>query len=250
MSRTKGFLYLLKMDIVRTFRDIRYVIFIVILPIIFYVFYTRTFDAQTILNGVPWSKYYMISMAAFGVIGNAVNFMGVRIQKERSENWYQFLKVSSIPEFAYNISRSVSYIILSLISIFLVFLTGAIFEGAILTVAQYVLCIGVLLIGSLVFVSLALIISCMGSAAHPIGTIVYLMLSFVGGLWVPIEAMPTFLQQIAKLTPSYNYAAILWNNLGGKAFPLESLVILFIWFIIFTAIYFMLLRLKRTSESY
>lgn len=76
---TKGFLYLTKTDIIRTFRDIRYVVVILILPIIFYLFFVQ--GAKGDLHGVTVPVYYLISMSAFSVIGNAINFMGSKLQK-------------------------------------------------------------------------------------------------------------------------------------------------------------------------
>lgn len=247
MNKFKGLLYMLKIDILRTFRDIKYITFIIALPIILYLLYTQMFNPNIKINGITWSAYSMIALAAFGIIGNAVSFLGVRVQGEHSENWYQFLKVSSIPEFSYNISRSMSYIVLSFIIICLMFIVGAVFKGAILEVSQYILCTIALLIGSLVFISLALIVSCMGSAAQPLGTLLYLVLSFVGGLWLPVDSMPSFMQKIAKWSPSYNYANIVWSNLGGQAFPWGSVLNLIAWMAIFLAIYYFILKVKKNK---
>lgn len=246
MTRAKGYLYLIKTDIVRTFRNMRYVIGILALPIIFYLLFVQ--GARGTEYGLKVPVYYLISMSAFSVIGNAVNFMGSKLQKERSQNWYQFLRVSSIPEIAYSIAQCISFIVISFISIVAIFVVGFLFEGVRLNLSQYLICIGILIIGSLVFIALALIISCFGSAAHPIGTLVYLMLSFVGGLWLPIEAMPSVMEKTAKLLPSYNYVKIVWDYLGRQEFQIKHVTNLLIWFVIFVVVYFFVFKLTKTSN--
>lgn len=145
----------------------------------------------------------------------------------------------------YNISKTVSYIVLSFVGVILILLVGFFTQGVRLDFLQICIFFGYLMIGSIVFIALALLISLLGSAAQPLGTLLYLMLSFIGGLWMPIDAMPVFLQHIAKFTPSYNYAKVMWNMIGHQSFPVQSIVILIVWFLIFIIIYVFLT--KKTS---
>lgn len=245
MAGIKGFGYLVKLDILRTFRDIRYVIFVILLPVIFYFLYMQLFDPSTQLNGTTWATYAMVSMGAFGIMGTAINFMGARLQKEKSEKWYDFLKVTAIPEIYYSVSKTLSYIVLSLVSVFLILLVGFLTQGVRLDFLQVIILFAYLIAGSVVFIALALLISLIGTAAQPLGTLLYLLLSFVGGLWMPVNSMPTLLQHIAKLTPSYHYAKIMWNMIGHEAFPLASVYFLIGWFLIFSAAYLLLARKRQ-----
>lgn len=245
MNRIKGFGYLVKLDILRTFRDLRFVVLVIMLPVIFYVLYMQLFDPKSKLNGTTWATYAIVSMAAFGIMGTAINFMGTRLQKERDEKWYDFLKITAIPETYYSISKTISYIVLSFVSVFLMLLIGFLTQGVRLDFLQVMILFGYLVVGSAVFVSLALLISLMGTGAQPLGTLLYLLLSFIGGLWIPVEAMPTLLQHIAKLMPTYHYAKIMWNMVGHEPFSLTSLLFLIGWFLVFSIVYGLLTRRKR-----
>lgn len=245
MRRIRGFGYLVKLDLLRTFRDMRYVVFVILLPVIFYVLYMQLVDPGTRLNGTNWATYSAVSMSAFGVMGTAINFMGARLQKEKSEKWYDFLKVTAIPELYYSVSKTLSYIVLSLVSVFLILLVGFLTQGVRLSVLQVMILFAYLMAGSLVFISLALLISLIGSAAQPLGTLLYLLLSFVGGLWMPVESMPKFLAHIAEFMPSYHYGKIMWNMIGHKAFPYTSLLFLIGWFLLFSFAYLWLTRRSR-----
>lgn len=113
---------------------------------------------------------------------------------------------------------------------------------------QYFMCIAILIAGSLVFIALALIVSRLGSAAHPIGTLLYLMLSFVGGLWLPVEAMPSMMQKAAKTLPSYNYVKIVWDYLGGLHFQAEHVINLLVWLFIFVGAFFLICKFTKSSK--
>jgi ABC-2 type transport system permease protein len=52
------------------------------------------------------------------------------------------------------------------------------------------------------------------NAAPGVINLVYLPLSFCGGLWMPIEALPHWLQQIAHGLPSFWFARLALGSLG------------------------------------
>ncbi len=108
----------------RTLRDIRYIGFIVILPIIFYVMFTAIFAKNAAVNDLAWSKYSLISMLSFGIVGNAINLLGTRIANERQDKWMDFIKVSPISSLYYNVSFVITFLVISLLTMFLLFVTA------------------------------------------------------------------------------------------------------------------------------
>ena len=94
---------------------------------------------------------------------------------------------------------------------------------------------------------MALLIGRLDSLSQPIGTITYLVLSFLGGLWMPVAAMPKFLSQIATFLPSYNYARLGWRLLENKGIDVRSVTILFIYIICFLGIYILLQRKEQAN---
>lgn len=105
------------------------------------------------------------------------------------------------------------------------------------------------LLGSIPFLILALIIGEFGSAAQPIGTgtILYLFLSFLGGLWMPIDAMPETMRKIAKYLPSYLYADNGWKILANKSFSFNNVIGLVVWSTIFLIIYFLTQTIRKKN---
>lgn len=214
----------------RTLRDIRYIGFIVILPIIFYVMFTAIFAKNASVNDLAWSKYSLISMLSFGIVGNAINLLGTRIANERQDKWMDFIKVSPISSLYYNISFVITFLVISLLTMFLLFVTAFFWQGVTFSIMDYLGIAILLLLGSIPFLLFGVIVGYLGSAAQPVGTMLYLVLSFLGGLWMPVAAMPDKIQGIAKLLPTFSLASLGWNFLSNTSI-VTPFIILFIYFI-------------------
>lgn len=214
----------------RTLRDIRYIGFIVILPIIFYVMFTAIFAKNAAVNDLAWSKYSLISMLSFGIVGNAINLLGTRIANERQDKWMDFIKVSPISSLYYNVSFVITFLVISLLTMFLLFVTAFFWQGVTFSIMDYLGIAILLLLGSIPFLLFGVIVGYLGSAAQPVGTMLYLVLSFLGGLWMPVVAMPDKIQGIAKLLPTFSLASLGWNFLSNTS-TVKPFLILFIYFI-------------------
>lgn len=246
MFQASRLFFLIWLDIKRVFRDTKYVLFIIALPVIFYIIYTAIFPKNANVNDVPWSEYCLISMIAFGIMGNAINLLGTKIADERKK-WYTYLRVSPVNSIYYVISHVFSYLLISVAFTFLMFVVAYLYKGINLGVLETIN-IGITLnIGSVVFLIMALLIGRLDSLSQPIGTITYLVLSFLGGLWMPVAAMPKFLSQIATFLPSYNYARLGWRLLENKGIDVRSVTILFIYIICFLGIYILLQRKEQAN---
>lgn len=57
MNQVSSLFFLIWLDIKRVFRDTKYVLFIIALPVIFYIIYTAIFPENANVNGVSWSEY-------------------------------------------------------------------------------------------------------------------------------------------------------------------------------------------------
>lgn len=230
-------IHLIFLDIKRVFRDFKYVFFVIILPILFYILYNELFATNAAVDGVKWSQYSLVSMIAFGIMGNSINLLGTKIADERKGKWYDYLNVSPINSRMYGISHIFSFLIISIIFTCLMFVVGQLCYRVDITFIS-ALKIGFFLnFGSIVFLFMALIIGGLGSLAQPLGTVIYLFLSFLGGLWMPVAAMPTTMQTIAKLLPSYSFAKLGWDVLIGNTIDFLNILLLALYCIIFLAIY-------------
>jgi ABC-2 type transport system permease protein len=74
----------------------------------------------------------------------------------------------------------------------------------------------VVTIGVVPFASLGLLLGLLmpANAAPGVINLVYLPLSFCGGLWMPIESLPHWLQSLAHCLPSFWFSRLALRSLG------------------------------------
>ncbi|HCT0452581.1 TPA: ABC transporter permease [Staphylococcus pseudintermedius] len=248
MKKAKSFLYLTQLNTRRIFRDFKYVLLIIALPMFFYVIYSEIFPQNAAVNGISWKEYSLISLICFGIMGNAINLLGTKVANEKNDNWYAYLKVSVINPNAYMMSYLFSYFLISFIFSVAMILLGYFYNDIHIAFYKLVEIVILLSVFSFAFLFLALIIGQLGSAAQPIGTIVYLLLSFLGGLWIPIDAMPKHMQAFAEILPSYRYGHIGWSILSEGRIHIEDVLYLIGYAILFFIIFLVLSKVNGKNK--
>lgn len=233
-----------KAEILRTLRNRRFIIFSMLMPIIFYFIFTSTVGDNMQVQGIEWKAYYLMSMTAFGIIGTNLITMGVRFAQERAQGWTRLLRIAPLRSSVYLLSKMISQSILNLSTIVIMFTVGGLAKGIELTPAQWLLCGLWLWIGALPFMALGTLIGTLKSAevVQVIANILYMGLAVLGGLWMPITIMPSFIQQLAKFLPSYRYAQGAWNILSGHAVSWAGFAILAAYILLFMLLSTYILR--------
>ena len=61
-------------------------------------------------------------------------------------------------------------------------------------------------------------------AALPIANLVYLLLSFLGGLWMPPEAMPEWARVFSPWLPTRYWAEVVWASAWDRPWPTSALL--------------------------
>jgi ABC-2 type transport system permease protein len=86
----------------------------------------------------------------------------------------------------------------------------------VLTPWQIVRMLGLTMVGVIPFacMGMALALLVPFSSAPGIANMIYLPMSFCGGLWVPLMFLPHFLQKIAVLLPTYHLAQLMLGIFG------------------------------------
>jgi ABC-2 type transport system permease protein len=128
--------------------------------------------------------------------------------------------------------------VVTLPALVLVFIAGGTIGGVSLTAGQWLSTGLAVWLGLIPFAVLGLVIGFAGTVdtVQPISMITYLGLSILGGLWFPVEAFPTFLQEVAKITPSYWLADLGRSVLAGDGVPLTAVLVLAGWTVALAAL--------------
>jgi ABC-2 type transport system permease protein len=169
-------------------------------------------------NGLQ-ALYSFATLSVFGTMAPGLFGFGVSLAFEREYGLLVFKQALPMPPGAYLLARmAMAMIFATIISLLLIVLAK--FAGHVpLSFAQglKVYLIGVF--GVLPFCAIGLCVGAFvsGQAAPAIVNVIYLPMSFLSGLWVPLPILPHVLQQIAPIWPSFHLAQLSLDTLGAAS---------------------------------
>jgi ABC-2 type transport system permease protein len=188
-------------------RNRQFLLFTVLLPAGFTVFFTRVFAGVPGGISQEQAAATMVSMMAYGAIGAALGAT-IRLSFDRASGWLRQLRVTPVPQTSVVAVDVAVGMLLTLPPLVVVALVGRFVNGVQLEPGAWLGLVGVLWLGSAVFVALGLLLGWAleeKAAGGAIG-ITGVVLAALGGLWVPVEIFPSGMRAVAHALPSYWYA--------------------------------------------
>lgn len=211
----------------------------ILFPILFFAMFGLP-NVKYSLEGVNAGAYMVVSYAAYSLLSVALFSFGVSVAAERGMGWTRLLRVSPMPPALYFLAKIVTAMIMGLVSV-LCLVTFARFAGGV-TIAPETLALVLakLLAGMVPFVALGLFIGYVTTptSAAPIAQLIFLPLSFMSGLFIPISQGPEFLRHLAPYMPAYHFAQLGWGTIGAKTSGTAGEHAL--WLLGYTAVFFTL----------
>jgi ABC-2 type transport system permease protein len=206
------------LEIRRTLRNGRYVVFTLGFPAGFYLLFTMLYGKSAAAAGYDFNALYMVAMAAYGATGAALNTNSIVLAMERASGWTRQLRVTPLGPAAYVLAKAAMAVCVALPAVAVVSLLGVLVRHVQLSAQAWAGFLLATWLGTLPFAALGVLL---GYALDPqsaqAGTlIVYFALSILGGLWFPYSIMPHAMQVVARLLPSYHFAALGWNAVAGR----------------------------------
>jgi ABC-2 type transport system permease protein len=232
-----------------TLRQVEFVFFTVALPVAMFLLFNGLFGAQS-FGQVNVGMMIMVRMAAYGGLGAAMN-AGALIQVERANGWLRQLMVAGLMPRSFVVGKLVASLVVVLPALIGVFLAGALFTDVDVHVLQALGAIGMLWICMIpmVLLGLAIGLALPQSAVGPVTTIGMMLLAMAGGLMVPYELFPTWLQHVADFLPSYWIGEMgAWVIYGGDL-PLRGLLTLVVWTAALAGICALLVRVAARNST-
>ena len=220
---------LLVFQLRRVGRNRQFLIFTVLLPALFTVFFTKIFGGQApdAVRYQEFAGYYMVSMMAYGGLGAALGAT-IRISFDRASGWLRQLRITPVDQtqiFAVDVAVGA---LLTLPSLVVVALVGRFVNDVQLSLGTWVALVGVLWAGSIAFVAFGLLIGLSLDEKAAGGAIgfVGVVLAALGGLWVPVEVFPETMRTVAHAMPSFWYAELGRDVAAGGAPSGQAVLVL------------------------
>ena len=191
-----------KYEFLKLLRTRSFSLAIIGFPVMFYVLFGIA-NRNAYSENIHIAKYMLGSYACFGLIGAALFGIGVGLAGELAAGWLELKRASPMPAPAYLFAKCVSAVAFGLIIVSVLTLIGTLFGGVSLSSIELIKMFGITIVGSITFASMGLLLALIvpANAATGIVNLIYLPMSFLSGLWMPIRFMPHWLQSIAPILP-------------------------------------------------
>jgi ABC-2 type transport system permease protein len=200
----------IKTEFLKLLRMRAYSVSTIAFPLMFYVFFGLAMGEHARGNAAPMARYLLGTYGAFAVMGAALYAFGVGVAVERGLGWLQLKRASPMPPPAYFAAKGVVSLTFGAIVVGLLFAMGAAFGGVRMPAAQWAAMGAALIAGAIPFCAMGLAIGNFAGPNSAPGTVnlIYLPMSFCGGLWIPFDYLPHAIQTAAPLLPSYHLGQI------------------------------------------
>ncbi len=184
-------------------------------PVMFYVLFGLA-NRNAYAGSVHIAKYMLGGYACFGLIGAALFGIGVGLSSELAAGWLELKRASPMPAAAYLFAKCASAVAFGIIIVSILTAIGTAFGGVSLSSLELVKMFGMTIVGSISFASMGLLLALIvpANAATGIVNLIYLPMSFLSGLWMPLRFMPNWLQGVAPFLPTYHLSQLMLHIFG------------------------------------
>jgi ABC-2 type transport system permease protein len=196
---------MIKLELRRMMRNRRTVVFTFVMPAVFFLLFGTNSSARHESAGAGGNVtgYILISMAVYGAM-LATTSGGAMVSVERAAGWSRQLRLTPLKPIAYVAVKLVLAMIIGAASVVVTTIVGAL-AGAKLPMHAWLECLPLAWVCALVFAAFGLFMGYLLPSENVMQILgpVLAVLSFAGGLFVPVDQLGHVFATIAKFTPVY-----------------------------------------------
>jgi ABC-2 type transport system permease protein len=227
----------LKLEIRRLLRNRRTVVITMIFPVFFFLIFglNKAYATDKIGHGNV-AAFVMISLGLYGAVFAATSG-GAMVSIERAQGWSRQLRLTPLSPIAYILIKVMTALVLGAGSVAVVFIAGALTNKA--AMPDYLWAVSGLSVwvGSLLFAAFGLFMGYLLPTENvmQIMSLILTLLSFSGGLFIPLSQFPHTVQVICKWTPLYGLNQLVHTPLLGNGVDWTWVVNVLVWLVVFIA---------------
>jgi ABC-2 type transport system permease protein len=191
-------------------------VFSIAMPVGMFALFATLFGTEA-SGPVSGATLMLATFGAFGVISVALT-PGIGIAEDRERGWLRVKRVSPVPvrtTLAAKVAASLPVAFGVYAAMSLTAFAMGLFDTDVRTWLQIA---GLLLLGSLPFALLSIAVGFVarGRTAPAIINAVFLPMAIAGGLWMPLEMLPSFVQDLSVWLPTYHVSQLGLGVLMGE----------------------------------
>ncbi|UCD92796.1 MAG: ABC transporter permease [Methanobacteriota archaeon] len=193
-------------------------------------------------------QFFLPGMIALTVLLNGLMILSALSAEYKSKGYFKLLSTTPLKKSEWILSKFIWYLIVMMLSIFLMLLIGIGAFGA--DVAITPIAIALILAGILLFTSFGLLIGIWAKnsdAAAAIGNAIGFPMMFLSGLFWPLDTMPEAMQYIAYVFPLTYFGEGLRATMtdGNDGLALMNLAVLLVLAVVFFIVATKLMKWKE-----
>jgi ABC-2 type transport system permease protein len=206
-----------KYEFLKMWRNRSFSLSVIGFPVMFYLLFGVA-NRHAYDGSVSIAKIMLGGYACFGVIGAALFGIGVGGATELGQGWLELKRASPMPPLAYLFAKCANALAFALIIVSILIAIGVSLAGVSITPIEIAKMLAVSAAGSIAFASMGLLLALLvpANAAPGIVNLIYLPMSFLSGLWIPVRFLPHALQKIAPLLPTYHLSQLMLSIYGYR----------------------------------
>jgi ABC-2 type transport system permease protein len=208
-------------EFLRLLRAPSFVLPTLLFPPMFYVLFAVLFGNR---SGFQANVYLLATYGVFGVMSPGLFGLGVTVAVDRERGWLTLKRALPMPPGAYIVSKLAMALLFAAIIFSILAVLSMTLGGVRLPASAWSSLLVVELLGVLPFCAIGLYIGSLvgGSAAPAIANLIYLPMSFLSGLWMPLAVLPAFVANLAPLWPAWHLGRLALAAVGQA--PGEALL--------------------------
>ena len=203
-----------KHEFLRLLRSPAFAVPTLMFPPMFYLLFAVLFAGNR--GDYHANVYLLATYGVFGVMAPGLFGFGVSVALDRERGWLKLKSAQPMPPGAYLASKLAMAMLFAAIIFTLLAVLATTIGGVRLPAAAWATLLAVEIFGVLPFCAIGLFIGTTvnGQAAPAVINLIYLPMSFLSGLWMPLSILPAAVHGIAPLWPAYHLGQLALAAVG------------------------------------
>jgi ABC-2 type transport system permease protein len=203
-----------KHEFLRMLRSPSFAMPTLIFPPMFYLLFAVVFGNRG--GDFHASVYLLATYGVFGVMSPGLFGFGVTVAMDRERGWLVYKRALPMPPGAYLAAKLAMAMLFASIIFMILGVLATTLGGVRLPVTSWLTLYLVEVFGVLPFCAIGLFIGSLvaGSGAPAVANLIYLPMSFLSGLWMPLSVLPPLVAKIAPLWPAYHLGRLALGAVG------------------------------------
>jgi ABC-2 type transport system permease protein len=217
VSVLRVFLVETRMECIRLLRSPAFAVPIILFPLMFYGLFGLVLGNHGAVANPEVARYSLATFVAFGAIAPGLFGIGITVALDRDRGLLQLKRALPMPPGIYLAAKLVTSMAFAAVVSVALMLMASIIGKVVLELVQWVSLFILAVLGVVPFCGLGLMVGTLvkGQAAPAILNLIYVPMSFLAGIWVPLSVLPHFLAQFAPVWPAYHLTKLAQTVVGN-----------------------------------